>query len=382
MITNIRFAQTLAYSPHRFCVLILSMRTKLSPLIALLAGLAVAAVSMAAGTVDPWTPAAIPARAAFRGLSAPSASIIWASGTRGTVVRSTDGGATWQVRAVSGAEKLDFRGIRAFDADTAVVISSGNAETGGTCIYRTTDGGATWQLAYQSKVPGTFFDAVAFWDRRHGIVLSDSIAGHLPLFATDDGGATWRQIPPEGVPAALPGEGAFAASNSSFATYGSKDIWLATTKGRIFRSKDRGRHWTVTDTPVRPPNDSSGLFSIAFRDAKHGIAVGGDYNKPGESPVPNVIVTDDGGKTWRTGQPTDPSGLFLSAVVYQPAPKGARANGPPTILAAGPLGAVISVAGGPWTRESSKNFNVLAFPAPGAAWAAGPRGFVARRTMP
>lgn len=337
-------------------------------------------VFIAAAMADPWTAATISVRASFRGLSAPSANVIWASGTRGTVVRSTDGGATWSVEHVAGAERLDFRGIHAFDANTAVIFSSGDAEQGGTCIYRTADGGASWQLAFQSKVHGTFFDAIAFWDRRHGIVLSDSIGTRLPLFATDDGGASWHEIPASGIPAALPGEGAFAASDSNFATYGSKDIWLATTKGRVFHSRDRGRTWTVVQTPVHPPNDSSGLFSIAFRDAKHGIAVGGDYNHADKSPVPNVVVTDDGGKTWRVGPATDPPDLFLSAVVYEPASRGARSR-KPTIVAAGPAGEVISVAGGPWERDSTKNFNALAA-VPGTTWAAGPRGFIARRSVP
>jgi len=347
----------------------------------MLTRLAVLFLIVAAATTDPWAPAAVSTRASFRGLSTPSGSVIWASGTRGTVIRSVDGGATWDVHQVEGAQRLDFRGIHAFDANHAVIFSSGNAEQGGTSIYRTSDGGASWQLAFQSKLHGMFFDAIAFWDRRHGIVLSDSIDGHLPLFATDDGGATWKQIPPNGVPPALPGEGAFAASNSSFAVYGSKDIWLATTKGRVFHSSNRGRKWTVTQTPVHPPTDSSGLFSIAFRDAKHGIAVGGDYSHPDKSPAPNVIVTDDGGKSWRTGTKTDTPGLFLSAVVFIPEARGSH-SGEPTILAAGPLGEVMSAAGGPWVRESNKNFNALAAPTAGSAWAAGPRGFIARRSIP
>ena len=136
------------------------------------------------------------------------------------MIRTVDGGATWAVRTVAGAETLDFRGIRAFDADRAVIMSSGNAEEGLARIYRTTDGGKSWELVFQVKTAEVFLDAMAFWDREHGIVLSDPAGGKFVLFTTEDGGRTWKQIAPEKMPAALSGEGAFAASNSCLAVEG------------------------------------------------------------------------------------------------------------------------------------------------------------------
>src|SRR5262249_27356444 len=107
----------------------------------------------------------------FRGLSVVNKNVIWASGSDGTVMHTTDGGKNWLLITVAGAEKLDFRGIRAFDEKTAVIISSGPAERDQARIYRTVDGGKTWQKVFEEKRAGIFFDAVAFWDRKHGIVL-------------------------------------------------------------------------------------------------------------------------------------------------------------------------------------------------------------------
>jgi len=46
---------------------------------------------------------------------------VWVSGTEGTVLRTTDGGKSWDALKVPKADTLDFRGIRAFDAETAVL---------------------------------------------------------------------------------------------------------------------------------------------------------------------------------------------------------------------------------------------------------------------
>ena len=148
---------------------------------------------LASGASAQWEKISVPTQAGFRGLSVVSEKIVWASGTEGTVIRTLDAGKTWSVMTVAGAEKLDFRGIRAFDDKTAVIISSGPAEKGEAHIYRTADGGKSWKQVLEEKRAGIFFDAVAFWDRQHGIVLSDPVDGKFALFTTSDGGASWRE---------------------------------------------------------------------------------------------------------------------------------------------------------------------------------------------
>lgn len=327
-----------------------------------------------------WQKISVPTTSSFRGLSAVSASIAWASGTNGTIIRTTDGGATWSVRTVAGAEKLDFRGIRAFDVNTAVIMSSGNAEDGQARIYRTTDGGENWKLVFEQKTRGVFFDAIAFWDRDRGIVVSDPVDGHFALFTTEDGGATWKQIPQESIPAALSNEGAFAASNSCLTVEGTSNVWFVTggaSVARVFQSHDGGESWQVSETPMRPGNASSGLFSMAFRDAKNGIAVGGDYAHPSDSPGPVILLTADGGTTWNAGPATDPPGLFLSSVIYRPAPPGAKSKDA-ELVAAGTGGINSLHANGKWVRQSVQNINAIAFQVHNTGWAVGPKGTVLR----
>jgi photosystem II stability/assembly factor-like uncharacterized protein len=308
----------------------------------------------------------------FRGVSAVSATVAWASGERGTYARTTDGGQTWQTGAVPEASELDFRDVDAFDANTAYLLSIGEGEK--SRIYKTTDGGASWKLQFKNTKPAAFFDAMAFWDRDHGIAMSDPVNGRFLVITTMDGGATWRETPPEGMPAALAGEGGFAASGTCIAVEGRSNVWFGTggTSGaRVFRSTDRGRTWKVARTNIIS-GKSAGIFSVAFRDAKNGVVVGGDYTKEGESKN-NAATTRDGGKTWTTINVAQPNG-YRSCVAYV---RGARA---PVLIAVGPSGSDYSTdQGASWKSFSTEGFHTASFAhASGAGWAAGEQGRIAK----
>lgn len=309
------------------------------------------------------------ANISFRAVQAVSASVVWIGGSGGTVLRTVDGGKTWEKRNVPGAEKLDFRGVAAFDANTAIAAAAGEAEKGLARIYRTTDGGAHWQLVFQTEQKGVFFDGIAFWDRSHGLVLSDPPDGKWFLLSTADGGATWHRLAPDNWPPVLPHESAFAASNSSLLLHGDSHAWIASggaDRARIFHSSDRGQSWQVSDTPM-PSGESSGIFGLRFLDATRGIAVGGDHKKENE-PSPNVIVTTDGGRTWQKATPTDPPGLKESIVML---PEN-------TLLAVGPSGTSLSKDfGKSWQKIDLSGFHA-ASSFEGHCWAVGRKGVVAK----
>ncbi len=260
----------------------------------------------------------------LRGVSAVSRDIAWASGTHGTYLRTTDGGRTWIPAQVADAATLDFRAVVAFSADEAFLMSAGSGDQ--SRIYHTADAGRHWQLQFSNAYPKGFFDSMVFWDRTHGVVLGDPIpdeSGKLKfeLLLTEDG-QTWRPIPPLQLPAALEGEGAFAASNTCVAILHSgklenpdPNIWFGSggKAARVFHSPDRGKTWQVFDTPILDGPDSAGIFSIAFRDALHGVIAGGDYKHPNDD-GPNLAFTEDGGKTW-TLSDLHPQ-AFFSAVAY------------------------------------------------------------------
>jgi photosystem II stability/assembly factor-like uncharacterized protein len=358
--------------PSAICDLIPAMRYKLIFLF----------LAMTANTAWQWERVPVETAASLRGLSVVDAKIAWASGTNGTVIRTNDGGATWNVETVAGAEKLDFRGIKAFDAEHAVIVSSGDAQAGQATIYKTSDAGKTWNLVLEEKRKGIFFDAIAFWDRQRGLALSDPVDGKFVLFTTQDGGASWKQIPPDQIPPALSKEGAFAASNSCLTVSGKLDAWFGTggaNVARVFHSADGGLSWSVSETPLHPANASTGIFSLAFENQLQGVAVGGDYAHAAASPLPNVLFTADGGKTWTGGVATGAKALYLSSVVYLERSGALSEKKEKEIFAAGSAGTAVLNPGKSWKVDSDFNFNAVAAFDEDTVWAVGPKGAVWRR---
>lgn len=341
----------------------------------LTASAALALAVLAAASVAPlarapavtWEPQASGVTARLRGVSAVSPGVAWASGQRGTVLRTTDGGRTWQARPVPGGEALDFRDVDALSATTAIVLSIGPGEA--SRIYRTTDGGATWDERFRNTDAAAFFDAVAFGDADHGAAFSDAVDGRFVILTTADGGRIWTRVPAERLPPALPEEGAFAASGTNVTMQGGDRIWIATSKSRVLRSMDGGRSWTVHATPVAT-GEATGIFSIAFRDASNGVVVGGNHTREDEA-VSNLAITTDGGATW-----TAPAGRlsgFRSVVAYLPLP------GRP-LLAIGPRGSDWSTDGGrTWSPAGGDGYDAFsAAPSGDVGWATGAGGRIAR----
>src|SRR5687768_10523574 len=314
-----------------------------------------------------WTLHTSGVTARLRGVSAVSERIAWASGSGATVLRTTDGGATWKKLTVT-TETLDFRDVDAIDAQTAYVLSIGNGPA--SRIYKTTDAGATWTMQFKSDDQKVFLDAMSFWDANHGIVFGDSVDGQLYILTTADGGRVWSRVPTANLPPALENEGAFAASGTNIAVFGKSHAWIGTgaaAKSRVLRTSDRGRTWQIADTPLASVA-SAGIFSIAFRDAKHGIVAGGDYRKEQEA-VDNLAITNDGGITWTLAK-----GLsgFRSVVAYVPNTK--------TLVAIGPSGGDYSTDDGrTWKPIDGRGFDTFSFvPRKSIGWGAGANGAIGR----
>jgi hypothetical protein len=308
----------------------------------------------------------------LRGVSAATAVVAWASGSGGTYARTTDGGNTWYAAVVPGASQLDFRDVQAVDANTAYLLSIGPGEQ--SKIYKTSDGGQGWALQFTNHKPKAFFDAFAFWDARNGVAMSDPVDGRFILIKTTDGGATWKELPGEGLPPALEGEGGFAASGTCIAVQGKKNVWFGTggaATARVFSSTDGGLKWKVASTPIAAGNASSGVFSIAFKDAKNGVIVGGDYKKENEAGN-NVATTTDGGATWTLAKGPRPSG-FRSAVAY------AHGTSGPVLVAIGPSGSDYSLDDGQsWVSLGNMGFHAFSFAGVDGSWAVGEGGRIAK----
>ena len=317
-----------------------------------------------------WEPQTSGVTTRLRGISAVSSRVAWASGANGTMLRTVNGGNSWtKLTPPAGAEKLDFRDIDAVSDSVAYALSIGSGET--SRIYKTTDGGASWNLQFANQDPKVFLDAMAFSDTNHGFAFSDSVDGQFVILATGNGGASWDRIPADRLPPALSGEGAFAASGTNVAVFGSSNVWIGTTKSRVLRSSDGGRSWSVVQAPIAT-GEATGIFSITFKDANNGIVVGGDYTKESQA-GDNAAFTSDGGVTWTLAKGI--SG-FRSVAAWLP---GTR-----SVLAVGPTGADWSADDGrSWTAVpltgTPAGFDTLSFaPETGYGWASGAGGRISR----
>ena len=227
-------------------------------------------------------PLSSPVTVRLRGLSAVSDQIAWASGREGTVLRTVDGGKSWSVFRVQGAEALDFRDVQGFGADEALVMGAGPGDA--SRMYRTSDGGAHWVLVLRNPDANGFFDCMDF-DQNEGRLLGDPVDGRFTLFRSTDRGRSWTRM---AGPKAAKDEAAFAASGTCVLRH-DKGTLVVTggSRARVHYLPDHLvgiADWHALDAPFERPGASKGLFSIASRE-DFLIASGGDYQHPSLPPV-------------------------------------------------------------------------------------------------
>ena len=316
--------------------------------------------------------------AGLRGIDSVDGTVAWASGTGGTVLKTIDGGAHWTKCAVPDAAAdgatLDFRGVQAWDADTAIVMASGPGDK--SRLYKTTDGCGTWKLILKNSDPVGFWDGLVFQrvDYRYlslpdeAMLIGDPLHGR---FDTYFGYNKDKWLIESAGCEAKPDEIAFAASNSSFVVLGLTRYILGTggkNGSRILIApKLNGGSDSDSclgiDVPFMGGDDSSGIFSLSLRDVKHLIAVGGDYKKPNETKGTAAFSIGDW-KHW-TASSIPPHG-FRSAVRWSEALRA--------WIAVGTNGSDVSRDDGKtWQPLDDGNWNALSLP-----FVVGPNGRIAR----
>lgn len=335
--------------------------------------------------------------ASLRGIHSVGGGVAWASGTDGTVLRTEDGGYVWQGCAIPpGAEHLDFRGVQAFDENTAIVMSSGKGDL--SRLYKTTDGCVTWKLLFTNPDKDGFWDAVQIApNRRVGMLLGDPVNNTFVVLLTFDGGSHWERQTLNAA-ADVNGEGAFAASNSSILLTlpGYRRFCTGGTGGARVITMGAGPSYEGKHTPGKLKWDagqsaerlhtsnhiaSSGCFSIAEDRKNTGttVAVGGNYTSPNDrtdTAWTNVHVSSSPGSDELEFHPaqTPPHG-YRSSVAYDAAHK--------TWITVGPNGTDISTDDGrnwralkPGTRDpqaADRNWNALSLP-----FVVGPHGRIGK----
>jgi photosystem II stability/assembly factor-like uncharacterized protein len=300
-----------------------------------------------------------------------SEQVAWVSGHKGTVLRTVNGGGTWELRAVPGAETMEFRDVHALSEKVAWVLAAGPGDK--SRIYHTRDGGGTWALQFANADTTAFFDCFTFFDQKRGVAFSDAANGRTTILRTDNGGTTWALLPASAVPAPLPGEGAFAASGGCLVSHGLRNAWVATgsPEARLLHTKDVGKTWHAVATPfVR--GEGAGMTATSWLNDKRGIGVGARIAQMRTDTAAAVVgITDDGGKTWTMRPRPAVRGSFFG-VAWVPAPDRNTA-------VAATLGGLLVTrdAGLTWTTATTNQYWSVG--ATGrTAWGVGPGGRITK----
>jgi photosystem II stability/assembly factor-like uncharacterized protein len=306
---------------------------------------------------------------------------IWAAGSHGIVLRSVDDGASWNRVDIPGRPDLDFRGIVAFDENTAYLMASGEGQK--SRIYKTTNGGTLWELQYTDLNKSFFLDSIACVSPTKCFALGDPLSGpsghaegqsdaRFLILQTSDG-RRWNPLPPQNLPTALPKEGAFAASNSNLLAISESELFVVTGgfAARVIHTVDAGKTWTASAAPIAADNASSGIFAIARAGENHFVVVGGDYTNPLVA-LRIAAASTDGTKSW-TAALQQPTGYRSAVVVVSP---GASPEAQ-ALLTVGPTGADTSPDSGlHWNSFASKPLNALFALDEFHIYAVGPNGAI------
>ena len=280
-------------------------------------------------------------KVSIRGLSMPSASVVWASGSNGMVAKSVDGGNTFRWMRVECYARRDFRDIEAFDSSTAIIMAIDTPAH----ILKTTDGGLTWKKVFEDARPGMFLDAMDF-SGNNGVVIGDPINGKTFMAVSSDKGDSWKPI--ETKDKMMDGEAFFASSGSNIKLLGTNRNakTLFVSGGMQSRMFFNGK---AINLPLQSGRNSTGANGLALHpNQQQGIFIGGDFANDKRSDSAILLFSLYPQATFN--YPLTPLSGYKSAVVYL---------SKSTVLACGTSGVDLSVDGGlNWKKISDIGFHV------------------------
>ncbi|MEI6901018.1 MAG: hypothetical protein WCL00_14165, partial [Bacteroidota bacterium] len=216
--------------------------------------------------------------AASRGIQdmhAVNSQIVWCAAYDGTTptnacqnfTKTVNAGTLWTAGAITGATSTSIANVCAVDGSKCWAITyypTGSGANDG--VWYTADGGTTW--THQTSAPfsnsASFPDCIWMWDANVGYCMGDPISGSFEIYTTTDGGETWTRVPTANIPAPTSGEYGITGDYCAV----DNNVWFGTNMGRVFRSVDKGLHWTA----VLLPFGNTTVVQPEFADALHGIA--------------------------------------------------------------------------------------------------------------
>jgi photosystem II stability/assembly factor-like uncharacterized protein len=305
-------------------------------------------------------------------------STVWFAGSGGNFGYTQDNGKSWHrdVEEYQG-KKLEFRSLKVQPNGDVFLVGVADPAV----VLKSTDNGISWNVVYEDLTPNAFFDAIEFWDEKHGMLLGDPVNGCFHIALTNDGGDTWNRVDCSVLPPALANEAPFAASNTNIAVMNNRG-WFATggmSESRVYYSTDKGLTWNVSSTPIVSGKQMTGIYSIDFIDEMNGVVVGGNWDKVNEN-WQNIAVTSDGGMSWNVVADSANLG-YHSCVKFIPGTRGKELLATHARASNGPNGISYSNDRGiTWQSLENRGLITVRFANRNLAWLAG-KNKIARLTI-
>jgi photosystem II stability/assembly factor-like uncharacterized protein len=340
----------------------------------LVATSAVPLLAFEEGATERWKVVTPGEPVSYRALHVVDDRVVWVGGSKGQVLRTQDGGATWDSVGPADRGEAEFRSIWAWDAKTVCIAIAGTPAE----VYRTVDGGHRWTKVYHHRSEAAFFDAMVFDTSGRGWILSDPVDGVWRIIESKDKGQTWQEWPMDQLPMAEPGEAAFAASNGAMTVDDEGHLILVTggavADGRasLLKASLESRSWHRQKLEA-PSSATSGLFAIGLGPEDEVVLVGGDY-RPEETNRGIALVSQ---MRWDSILPAvEPPQRYCSSVVHVTH----RSAG--FWIASGPAGTFRSNDGLRWHQVATEGFHVLRVSPSGKVWGAGSQGRIGQWLVP
>jgi len=266
----------------------------------------------------------------------------WYAGNKGSYgsIDAETGTPTRGIIKLNEDDEVEFRSI-ATTTNFTYILTAGNPAL----IYKIAHSDGTVEHVYTEIEERVFYDSMKFWNDDEGIAIGDPMGGCFSIIKTYDGGKTWGKLQCDELPDYVPGEAAFAASNSNIKILGDK-VWFVTGKAisRVYYSNDKGSNWEIYNTPIIAGGEMTGIYAVDFYDENTGVIMGGDWNTKSDNNY-NKAITHNGGKSWSLISNADGPG-YCSDIIFIPDTNGKE------LLAVGTPGIW-------WSKDEGQNWKKL-----------------------
>jgi photosystem II stability/assembly factor-like uncharacterized protein len=207
-----------------------------------------------------WSPVSLPTTEELTNFFFLNTSTGWVVGRNGVILKTGDGGQSWSIQS-SGTDGSinDVHFINEQEGWAALTETDGSNHQG--FVLRSADGGKTWEkLPFFAEYKEAALVDIHFFSATEGFAngtASQGEGGMEGIFKTTDGGVSWKFFPPYPFPTKVLYTVHFI---------GGRKMLITGDLGMLYRSGDGGENWQILPRPT----SSDAIADVSFIDSNTG----------------------------------------------------------------------------------------------------------------